>query len=305
MVPYTPGQREETTHLPSTVRTGLELEPLSRTRLSCLRYDDFIHRYTYFWSIYLNFHSCLSNTTHTVSLWLAVVMSAVRYLFIRSRGRLNLSIPKTQLAICGVYVAVIMVLIPNYSLSGLEPSFVPAHNTTVYKIKSLQIYLKNSTTMNAINVWLFVLVGKFIPCVLICVLGCMLLKTIQQSVQLTESLKLTSCSRRMRAHRRTTIMLLAIMALFIISSFPVAILMLISVFVDGFFMDYYMLFADTLDILSLINNAINFVMYCSMSRQFRDSLCETLPLCKLDSGKGVYQSTATTTNVRASAVTHL
>ena len=98
-------------------------------------------------------------------------------------------------------------------------------------------------------------------------------------------------------------MLLAIMAMFIIASFPVAILVLISVFVDRFFMDYYMLFADTLDILSLINNAINFVMYCSMSRQFRDSLCETLPMCKLDDGKGAYHSTAPPTNVRASAVT--
>ena len=33
-----------------------------------------------------------------------------------------------------------------------------------------------------------------------------------------------------------------------------------------------MLFAgDLMDIIALINNAINFILYCSMSKQFRDT----------------------------------
>ncbi|WAR15110.1 DMSR1-like protein, partial [Mya arenaria] len=265
---------------------------------------DIEERYTYFWSTYLMVHSCLSNTTHTVSLWLAVVMSAIRYLFIRSRGRWNLTLSRTRLAIICVYLACIIVFIPNYTLTGLVAVVLPS-NTTVYRMKSLSIYLGNSTTMNTINVWLFILIGKLVPCALICILGCMLLKTIKKSVQLTESLKLTSCSRRMRAHRRTTVMLLAIMTMFIISELPAAILVLISVFVDNFFKDYYLLFADTLDIVSLTNNAINFVMYCIMSRQFRDSLCETLPFCRVRIGRRSSEPAATTTNLRGSAVTHL
>ena len=41
--------------------------------------DDRLNRYTYEWSHYLAVHSCLSITTHTISLWLAVLMSAIRY----------------------------------------------------------------------------------------------------------------------------------------------------------------------------------------------------------------------------------
>lgn len=232
-------------------------------------------------------------------------LACSRYLFIRSRGRWNLAITKTRLLILGVYIFGVIVSVPNYMVTKLEPTFVPQHNTTVYRIESLKIYLGNSTIMNAVNVWLFVLVGKLLPLCLICVFGCLLLKTIRYSVQLTESLKLTSCSRRMRAHKRTTIMLLAIMAMFILSELPAAILVLISIFVKNFFMEYYLLFADTLDILSLTNNAINFIMYCIMSRQFRDSLCETLPFCSNFAAPSGYKSAPTTNGKQPSGVTHL
>lgn len=157
--------------------------------------------------------------------------------------------------------------------------------------------------MNAINVWLFIIVGKLLPCILICVFGCLLLRTLRQSQQLTESLKLTSTSRRMRAHKRTTVMLLAIMTMFMISELPSAVLVLISVFRDGFFMDYYMLFADTLDILSLINNAINFIMYCIMSRQFRDCLCDTLPMCNNNISRQYHAANTFTSNGNARGAT--
>jgi len=226
-------------------------------------------------------------------------------LFIRSRGRWNLSIARTRLLVVGVYTFVVIVTLPNYMVTKLEPIFIPQYNTTVYRIKSLKIYLGDSTVMNAVNVWLYVLVGKLLPLCLICVFGCLLLKTIRHSVQLTESLKMTTCSRRMRAHKRTTIMLLAIMAMFIISELPSAILVLISIFKENFFIDYYLLFADTLDILSLINNAFNFIMYCIMSRQFRDSLCETLPFCTGVSVPTGYKSAPTTNGRQPSGVTQL
>jgi hypothetical protein len=206
-----------------------------------------------------------------------------------------MSVTRTRAAIVGVYMASIIVSVPNYVVTDVIPVPVPSHNATIYRIKNLQIYLKNSTTMNAINVWLFILVGKVLPCVLICVFGFFLLKTLRESQQLSESLKLTATSRRMRAHKRTTVMLLAIITMFIISELPAAILVLISVFKEKFFMDYYMLFADTLDILSLTNNAINFIMYCIMSRQFRDCLCENLPVCSTTYSK--YHSAKTSEGI--------
>ena len=240
-------------------------------------------RYTYTWSLYMAVHSCLSVVTHTISIWLAVCMSAMRYVFIRSRGnsKWNLDIGKTCLLVISVYCLSVLIFIPNYIVTEMKPVFLPKFNATIYKIKNLEIYLENTSTVNAINVWTFIVIGKLVPCCFISLFGGLLLRTLRESKKLSESLKQTSCSQRMKAHKRTTLMLLTIVLMFLIAELPSAILVFVCVFVKGFFMDYYLLFADTLDILSLTNNAVNFIMYCSMSRQFRECLCETLPQCKL------------------------
>ena len=248
-------------------------------------------RYTYFWVTYLAVHSCLSVVTHTISIWLAVCMSAMRYVFIRTRGNSswNLGIGQTCVLVGIVYWFSVMIFIPNYIVTETEPIFLPESNVTIYKMKNLEIYSKNTSTMNAINVWTFIVVGKLAPCCLISLFGGLLLRSLSESKKLSESLKQTTCSQRMKAHKRTTLMLCTIILMFLIAELPSAVLVFVCVFVEGFFLDYYLLFADTLDILSLINNAVNFIMYCSMSRQFRECLCETLPHCKKVDARGEYQ----------------
>ena len=69
---------------------------------------------------------------------------------------------------------------------------------------------------------------------------------------------------------RTTKMLVAVLLLFLITEFPQGILGLLSgVLGKCFFRTCYYLFGEVMDILALLNGAINFILYCSMSRQFR------------------------------------
>ncbi|KAL3862218.1 hypothetical protein ACJMK2_008204 [Sinanodonta woodiana] len=240
--------------------------------------DDLTKRHTFGWSTYLVVHSCLSNTTHTISIWLGVCMAIVRYIFIRSKGnsRWNLDIYKACILVAVVYLLSVVVFIPNYMTTEVQPSFHEASNTTIYRIKNLEIYLKNTSILNAVNVWIFITVGKIVPCCLITIFGGLLLRTLQESRKLAENLKGSSFTERIQQHKRTTSMLLAIIAMFILAELPSGILAVVSVFVEDFFMSYYLLVADTLDIVSLLNNAVNFVMYCSMSRQFRECLCEMI-----------------------------
>ncbi|KAL4220992.1 hypothetical protein ACF0H5_019256 [Mactra antiquata] len=239
--------------------------------------EDIGRRRSFGWTYFLAVHSCLSITTHTLSLWLAVLMSTVRYFFIKTSGRWNLNIVRTRLAIVGIFIGTVVLSCPLYALTDLVPA--KYENATIYRIRGVQIYYNETSIMDVLNVWLHIVVGKVLPCCLICVFGCLLLQTLRKSQQLSENLKLTSTSRRMRAHKRTTRMLLAIMTMFIISALPAAVLTLVSVFVEHFFTDCYLLLGDSLDFLSLINNSINFIMYCIMSRQFRDCLCEAFPMC--------------------------
>ncbi len=69
---------------------------------------------------------------------------------------------------------------------------------------------------------------------------------------------------------RTTRMLLAILLLFLATEFPSGLIALLSgILGDEFTLNVYHNFGELMDLLALINSAINFILYCTMSRQFR------------------------------------
>jgi hypothetical protein len=69
---------------------------------------------------------------------------------------------------------------------------------------------------------------------------------------------------------RTTRMLLAILLLFLVTEFPSGLIALLSgILGDEFALNVYHNFGELMDLLALINSAINFILYCTMSRQFR------------------------------------
>lgn len=70
---------------------------------------------------------------------------------------------------------------------------------------------------------------------------------------------------------RTTKMLLAVLLLFLITEFPQGLLSLLTGLLgDDFFKSCYIPLADLMDFVALLNSAINFILYCSMSKKFRD-----------------------------------
>jgi hypothetical protein len=70
---------------------------------------------------------------------------------------------------------------------------------------------------------------------------------------------------------RTTRMLLTVVFLFILTNTPQGILSVLSGLIDKFFHNVYMPLGDLLDIMTLLNNGVNFVLYCTMSKQFRET----------------------------------
>lgn len=65
-------------------------------------------------------------------------------------------------------------------------------------------------------------------------------------------------------------MLLAILLIFLITEFPSGILGLLTAICGSeFYSNVYQPLGEILDILALINSAINFILYCTMSRLFR------------------------------------
>ncbi|XP_071527554.1 G-protein coupled receptor dmsr-1-like isoform X2 [Panulirus ornatus] len=74
------------------------------------------------------------------------------------------------------------------------------------------------------------------------------------------------------ATERTTSMLVVVMLLFLLTEAPQGVLTVLSlVYGHDFFSDCYIQLGDFMDLLALINSSINFLLYCVMSKQFRDT----------------------------------
>ncbi|CAG5126707.1 unnamed protein product [Candidula unifasciata] len=81
---------------------------------------------------------------------------------------------------------------------------------------------------------------------------------------------------RHQDNSRTTRMLLVVITLFLVTELPQAILIVLSATIPGFFLSVYVPLGDMMDMVALVNNGINFLLYCIMSRDFRTTLLDML-----------------------------
>lgn len=148
-----------------------------------------------------------------------------------------------------------------------------------------------------INLWLYAVVIKLLPCVILVLISIALIKALHSSTKRREQLQnITSdlnknlkFKKNRRRADRSSHMLIAILFLFLLTEFPQCILGLLSgIFGRCFFKYCYHLFGEIMDILALLNGAINFVLYCTMSKQFRSAfmeLCRQFHIMKKDTSQ--------------------
>lgn len=118
---------------------------------------------------------------------------------------------------------------------------------------------------------LFALVALVLPCILLTVLTIMLIVIMSRAMRRRQTLLSKGHneeSNRQREHNRTTGMLLAVVALFLIIELPHGIF-LIMMEINPDLQGAYLLLGEIIDTSTLIAFSINFILYTAMSRQFR------------------------------------
>ncbi|KAI8420004.1 hypothetical protein MSG28_008602 [Choristoneura fumiferana] len=133
------------------------------------------------------------------------------------------------------------------------------------------------------NFWVHGVIIKLLPCSILTVISIWLIRALYSANRHQKNLRNNSgcpaaekmVKRQLKADKRTdrtTKMLLAVLLLFLVTELPQGILGLMSGLLGWcFFKRCYDLFGELMDFLALLNGAINFVLYCSMSRQFRQT----------------------------------
>ncbi|CAG9761027.1 unnamed protein product [Ceutorhynchus assimilis] len=150
-----------------------------------------------------------------------------------------------------------------------------------------QIYIIDyvSEDYKYMSFWIYGVVIKLVPCILLTHLSrkliVVLLETkrrrktlLSSSIPMEESYDvrpfLQKKFEKYRQADRTSGMLVAILLLFLITEFPQAIMgLLMATKGQQFEKECYRPLGDIMDILALTNSGINFILYCTMSRQFR------------------------------------
>lgn len=237
------------------------------------------------WMSFMIFHINLTATTHTVSIWLCVLLAIVRYLHIRSptkamSNRLR-RIHQSNIMIFVIYIASAILLIPNYMSNELLEDTIEDTNETIFVLRDLKLGKNNTAALVLVNVWLYALTAKLIPCLLMSIFGSLLIYNIHVKIRHRRKVLQISgtSSIRLIEHSRTTKMLLAVIILFLVTELPQGVLIVCSACVENFFDTVYIPLGDVMDIVALVNNAVNFILYCTMSTKFRETFVHLFCNC--------------------------
>ncbi|KAM8710444.1 hypothetical protein ACLKA7_017114 [Drosophila subpalustris] len=244
-----------------------------------------------------------------VSPWLYLVTAIAKYqLTLDANGKTIKSMPLSQYVIDNdnehITLQVMSSTTPQMYYNNTTTSTVstttiapPAdlgqRNITVYKLYHSELALNDLPLRNATFLIYSVLI-KLIPCFALTVLSVRLIGALLEAkrrrkilachaandmqpivngkVVMPNQPKSCKLLEKEKQTDRTTRMLLAVLLLFLITEFPQGIMGLLNVLLgDAFLMQCYLKLSDLMDILALINSSINFILYCSMSRQFRST----------------------------------
>lgn len=241
---------------------------------------------SYSWMCYLLFHANFSITMHSISIWLTIMLAMFRflYIFFPARGSIYCSIEHAKMVIVLVYITAVLVCIPNYISNYWMVMYEDVgseSNVTLYTFTQRKDGIFQS--IFDLNYWVQSILIKLVPCFLLTVLTIMLISALRRAHLHHVMLKSQGMQKAdvdsHHEHIRTTTMLLAVVILFLITELPQGILTLLMIFMENLHVEVYNPLGDILDIAALINNAINFVLYCTMSKQFRDTFTDTFCRC--------------------------
>jgi hypothetical protein len=196
----------------------------------------------------------------------------------------------TKAAIASAYMISPLLCVPLFLAFSIQPKTATvdkyghivrpfedtgdARNMTLYIVNMSDLGRANNNLLTHINFWVYSVVIKLIPCAALTELSRRLIRALLQAKTRRQVLSAGNfrAIERQRQTDRSTRMLLAVLLLFLLTEFPQGILGLLSVwFGDSFFKNCYQNLGEVMDILALINSSINFILYCTMSRQFRST----------------------------------
>ncbi|XP_016999241.2 G-protein coupled receptor dmsr-1 [Drosophila takahashii] len=242
---------------------------------------------SYTWAVCLLIHMHFTQILHTISIGLTVTLAIWRYVAIRhpNGGCANFLLAHSREAILLPFVLSPILCLPTYFVFQVRETY---DVDNVNSEAMYHVYFDKNSVLYRFNFWIHSVLIKLLPCGILIVISAVLMHVlceasrrrlklrdynnpakyaIQLNLNESKSKKPPRCDRR---NDRTTLLLVAVLVLFLITEFPQGLLGLLSgVMEKCFFAHCYPPFGELMDLLALINAAVGFVLYGLMSKQFR------------------------------------
>ncbi|KHN80986.1 hypothetical protein Tcan_15618 [Toxocara canis] len=266
--------------------------------------------WSYGWAMFLIAHAHLSLVGHSSSVWLSVMLALIRYMTLRSRGNMNgvqIGLRHSYMAIGFVVLFVAVMNAPNFlTYKIIEMRLNETCEIKDESVRYAPAYIPGVSDMAVqayclvfrMAFWISGTVFKVVPCLLLTLFVWLLMRILNEVKQ--NRIRLMKNSRPLsngnsskiqpdddntcrtpskQANHirsgertdRTTRMLLAIVFVFLVTEMPQGVMAVLSgMFSEEFRRHIYNNLGDILDLLSLCGACTTFIIYCSMSGQFRN-----------------------------------
>jgi hypothetical protein len=271
--------------------------------------------FSYTWILITYGYATLSVLFHSVSLWLTVNMAVLRYLVIKGSATSNPNMPRFNTYKAAGISILLAVLI---SLAGSAPNMLryQIHDNGMVGVPKIctspdSPYSKYYQSDDSVRAFVFIqpqfwscswerfsfwtagIVLKVIPCVLLTIFMALLVRMLIEAKNRKHRLShgsamSTASSIKTKAHatmssankttERTTTMLVLIVFVFLITELPQGIMVLKVGFDPPFKMAMQQI-GDIIDLLSLLNSSVNFILYSTMSNLFRREFINAFREC--------------------------
>lgn len=197
-------------------------------------------RFTYGYALYLYVHATLTQTFHTISIFLTIVLAFYRYVCICRNSLKKILLKKSNHLMLIACCMALLVSVPLFlSLEINKQSEKSSEGVTYYLLSSSEF----SRHHEKVFIWIYSVIIKLIPCI---VLTFFSIKLVQVLLRVRRNIarngigSLHMSQRRRSQTDHTTIMLLAVLILFLITEFPQGIFGLLSAVLHrNFFVNCY------------------------------------------------------------------
>ena len=224
--------------------------------------------------VVISFHEFIA--FHTLANWLTISLAVFRYMKVCCQNDIAkkyCNVERARLAIYVTFIVTALATIPFYFYYEVYDLQEDAPGFKGYWLRRTTFARRHISYQQTL-LWLYGVIFKIVPSGLMLVLSILMIRELRKASKRHKRItKASFKTTNSPGYNRTTIMLLAIVFIYMATEVPIAITSFVAGLEGGeshfFYFLLYSYIGDILDLIALLNGTSNFFVYCALSRQFR------------------------------------